>query len=252
MRWIRKTKIINLVLLVFVIILYTFIGETQSVNVEKRKQPIYRVDTDDKKIAITFDINWAENEYLYEILDILDKNNIKATFFIMGKWINYPEENLEKFKEINKRGHELGNHSYSHADFTRISESKMIDEIKKSEEIIQKVIGTKINLFRFPSGAYTGTAVKVVESLGYKGIQWDVDSVDWKELGLKKEYNRVIKNVKPGSIILFHNNGKYTPANLEMLIPELKSQGYKFVTVSDLIYKDNYEIDNDGVQRLTK
>lgn len=214
-------------------------------------EPIYRVGTEDKKISITFDVNWAEKEHLYEILDVLDKYNVKSTFFVMGKWLVYPDDsNVEKLKEIQKRGHEIGNHSYSHADFKKVNEEKMIKEIKQTEEAINKIIGVKTELFRFPSGSYNEGGVKVAKSLGYKAIQWDVDSVDWKELGLEREYNRVIKNVKPGSIVLFHNDGKYTPENLERLIPKLKEQGYEFVTVGQLLYKDNFYIDNEGVQRL--
>jgi len=169
----------------------------------------------------------------------------------MGKWVVYPDEgNLDKLKEIQKRGHEIGNHSYAHADFQRINTEKMIKEIKDTEETIYKVTGLKTKLFRFPSGSYNESGVKVAESLGYITIQWDVDSVDWKAFGLEREYNRVIKNVKPGSIVLFHNDGKYTPQNLERLIPELKAQGYKLVPIGELIYKDNYYIDNEGVQRL--
>lgn len=214
-------------------------------------EPIYRVGTEDKKIAITFDVNWAEKEHLYEILDVLDKNNVKSTFFVMGKWLVYPDDsNVEKLKEIQKRGHEIGNHSYSHADFQKISEDKMIREIKQTEDTINKIIGIKTELFRFPSGSYNENGVKVAKSLGYKAIQWDVDSVDWKELGLEREYNKVIKNVKSGSIVLFHNDGKYTPENLKRLIPKLKEQGYEFVTLGQLLYKDNFYIDNEGVQRL--
>ncbi len=212
-------------------------------------EPIYRVDMADKKIAFTFDINWAEKECLPDILNILDKHSIKCTFFMMGKWITYPEENGEKLKEINKRGHEIGNHSFVHPDFKAIGKERMISEVKKTEDIINKSIGVTTKLFRFPSGSYTREGVEIIRSLGYEAIQWDVDSVDWKQLGLDREYNRVIKNVKPGSIVLFHNDGIFTPENLERLIPELKSQGYSFVTVGELIYKENFEIDEQGTQK---
>lgn len=216
----------------------------------KFKQPIYRVERTDKNIALTFDINWAEKEELYEILNILDKYDVKGTFFIMGKWVIYPEGNEKKLKDIYAKGHEIGNHSFVHPDFKKITKERMVSEIKKTEEIIDESIGIKTKLFRFPSGGYTEDGVSLVRSLGYEAIQWDIDSVDWKEMGLEKEYNKVVLNVKSGSIILFHNDGKYTPLNLDRLIPELKSQGYNFVKVGDLIYKENYEIDNQGNQRL--
>ena len=239
-------------MLITVVCIYVFLSSTNAVFLEKRNQPIYRVDIEEKKIAITVDVNWAEKEYLYDILDVLDKYNIKATFFVMGKWIVYPSGNVEKLKEIYNRGHEIGNHSYVHPDFAKIGKDRIVDEINKTEDIIKQVIGIKTELFRFPSGSYNDNGIKVVEELSYKIIHWDVDSVDWKQLGLDSEYNRVIKNVKPGSIVLFHNNGKYTPSNLDKLIPELQSQGYEFVKVGELIYKDSYEIDNEGVQRRLK
>jgi peptidoglycan-N-acetylglucosamine deacetylase len=214
-------------------------------------EPIYRVDTMDKKISITFDLNWADEEYLDEILDILDKYEIKATFFVMGRWLVYPDkENQEKLIEIHKRGHEIGNHSYTHADFKNINKEKMIKEIKDTEKLIKDITGITTEIFRFPSGHYNHDAVSVAQFLGYQSIQWDVDSIDWKQLGLEQEYNRVIKKTKPGSIMLFHNNGKYTPQNLERFIPKLQGEGFKFVPVGQLIYKDGFYIDNEGVQRV--
>lgn len=99
---------ITTITLVVIIAIFTL-----PINVfAKDNKPIHCVDREDKKISLTFDVNWAENDYLYEILDLLDENNVKATFFIMGKWVIYPEGNREKLVEIHKRGHEIGNHSY--------------------------------------------------------------------------------------------------------------------------------------------
>ncbi|KGM97278.1 polysaccharide deacetylase [Clostridium novyi A str. 4552] len=216
-----------------------------STNASK-KFPIYRVDTKEKKVAITFDTNWGTNN-TKKVLDILDKYNAKATFFLMGTWV---DKHHEETKEIFKRGHEIGNHSNSHADFTLISESRMIEEIAATDAKLIKLIGKDSKIFRFPSGSYNEKAVKVAEDTNHFCIQWDVDSIDWKERGADIEYNRVMKNVKPGSIILFHDNAKYTPDNLIRIIGKLQKEGYKFVTVSNLIYKDNYYIDNAGAQKL--
>lgn len=214
--------------------------------------PIHRVEREDKKISLTFDINWAENDYLYEILDLLDENNIKATFFIMGKWVIYPDGNREKLIEIYKRGHEIGNHSYVHPDFKNIGKDRIIQEVNKTEEIIEKEIGIKTNLFRFPSGSYSEESLRYIKELGYESIQWDVDSVDWKGESKEKEYKKVMNNVKFGSILLYHNNGKYTVNNLKEIIPQLKKEEYEFVKISDLIYKNSYEIDDNGKQLLIK
>ena len=219
---------------------------------EKNKKPIHSVEREDKNIALTFDINWAEKDYLYEILDLLDENNIKATFFIMGKWIIYPEGNKEKLLDIYKRGHEIGNHSYVHPDFKTIGRERIIEEIKKTEKIIEEELNLKTDLFRFPSGSYSDEALRVVDELKYKSIQWDVDSIDWKGIDKEEEYKRVIERTKDGSIILYHNNGKYTVENLKRVIPKLKEKGFNFVKISDIIYKNSYEIDDNGKQMLIK
>ncbi|ERI89595.1 sporulation protein PdaB, polysaccharide deacetylase family [Clostridiales bacterium oral taxon 876 str. F0540] len=206
--------------------------------------PIYSVDTKDKNVAITFDVSWGE-DYTIKLLDILDKYNIKCTFFIVGGWI---DDNENTVKEIVKRGHELGNHTNKHPNINTISREKLIQEIMACDSKIISITGQGTKLFRFPSGDYNDMTVKTVEQTGRYAIQWDVDSIDWKENGPDIEYNRVIKNTKPGSILLFHNNAKYTPETLPRIIEKLKKDGYSFVKVSDLIYKDNYYIDASGKQ----
>lgn len=239
---------ITTITLVVIIAIFTL-----PINVfAKDNKPIHCVDREDKKISLTFDVNWAENDYLYEILDLLDENNVKATFFIMGKWVIYPEGNREKLVEIHKRGHEIGNHSYVHPDFKNIGKERLIEEVKKTEEIIEKEVGVKTNLFRFPSGSYSQESLSAIHGLEYKSIQWDVDSVDWKGESKEREYKKVIDNVKGGSILLYHNNGKYTVENLKEIIPKLKSEGYEFVKISDIIYENSYEIDDNGKQLLIK
>ena len=167
---------------------------------------------DKKLIALTFDDGPHPKE-TNQVLDVLNKYNVKGTFFIMGGWINYTDDNKEKLKNIYNDGHEIGNHSYIHPNFVNITEERMNDELQKTEDIIYETIGCNTKLFRFPSGSYNEKALNYVLSKGYKCIQWDVDSVDWKQSGADVEYNRVMKNVKAGSILLFHNNAKYTPEN---------------------------------------
>ncbi|WP_125152767.1 polysaccharide deacetylase family sporulation protein PdaB [Clostridium rectalis] len=209
-----------------------------------RKLPIYCVETKEKKVAITFDTNWGKSN-LKEILDVMDKHKVKATFFLIGNWIDdYPDET----KEIYKRGHELGNHSNAHPDMIGVSKERIINEISITDAKIMKITGKTSKLFRCPSGSYNDHVIDTVNSSGHYCIQWDVDSIDWKAEGADKEYDRVIKKVKPGSIILFHNDGKYTANNLPKIIEYLKHQGFEFVKVGDLIYKDNFYIDNSGKQ----
>lgn len=209
-----------------------------------REIPIYCVDTNEKKVAITFDVSLGD-EYIEKILNILDKYNVKATFFVVGDWV---DRNPDKLKEIYEKGHEIGNHSNRHPDMTKISNERIIEDININDAKIRNIVGVGTELFRCPEGAYNDRVINVVKKSGYYCIQWDVDSIDWKEQGADIEYNRVIKKVKPGSIILFHNTAKYTPENLPKIIKKLKEEGYSFVKVGDLIYRNNYKLDNEGKQ----
>jgi peptidoglycan/xylan/chitin deacetylase (PgdA/CDA1 family) len=135
-----------------------------------------------------------------------------------------------------------------HPSFSKIGEAKIKEELKKTDEIIENAIGKKPKLFRFPSGDYNNLSCRIVKDAGYILIQWDVDSVDWREQGEEVEYSRLKKNIKPGSIVLFHNNAKYTPRNVEKLLKEFSEEGYKFMPVGELIYSENAYIDENGVQ----
>lgn len=246
MKYIKKKLVVFCVLFIG-ILLALGVYNTKINGVffgEQRRLPIYNVDTKDKKIAITFDVSWGEDK-TDDILKILDKYNAKATFFIVGAWIDqYPD----KLKTMYKSGHEIGNHSNKHPIMTTTAKEIMINEIAITDAKIMSITGQGTTVFRCPSGEYNNLVVETVESTNHKCIQWDVDSIDWKEQGADIEYNRIVKNTKPGSILLFHNNAKYTPKNLPKILDYLKAEGYEFVRVSDLIYKDNYYIDDSGKQ----
>lgn len=212
------------------------------------KVPIFNVDTTEKKVALTFDLNWTDNDQTYKILDVLDKHNVKGTFFVIGKWIVYPHGNDKTLLEISKRGHDIGNHSYEHPNFLQINRKQIAKEIVMTEKIIYDITGKNSRYFRFPSGAYTPEAVGFINSMGLTSIQWSNDSVDWKNKGAQHEYNKVMNNIKPGDIILYHNNGKYTAENLEKIIPELKGQGYEIVTIDEILHKKEFLVNENGKQ----
>lgn len=240
-------KLILAVTLLFVSSLVSIGVNYKSMGVFRlvhKKLPIYNVDTKDKKISLTFDVSWGDDNTM-QLLDILDKYKVKATFFIVGGWI---EGNESTLKEIVKRGHELGNHSNKHPDMSTITKEKIVQDILTCDAKLMSAAGVSTNLFRCPSGEYNDLVIEAVQSTGHYCIQWDVDSIDWKENGPSIEYNRVIKNAKPGSILLFHNNAKYTPETLPRIIDKLQKDGYTFVKTSELIYKDNYYIDPMGKQ----
>ncbi|WP_294348320.1 polysaccharide deacetylase family protein [uncultured Clostridium sp.] len=249
MKWI-VAKIFLSFMLIFLLIGGSYLIENGNIYTENEVHdlPIYSVDTSEKLISISFDVNWAENDYLNSILKVLEKYNVKATFFVMGRWVNYNDENLEKLKTIYEKGNEIGNHSFIHPSFTKISKERMKEEVQKTDEIVEDITGEKPKLFRFPSGDYNKDSCSYMWSLGYKVIQWNVDSVDWKENGADIEYERVKKKIKPGAIILFHNNAKYTPDNLDRILKELSENQYKVVPIGELIYSENSYIDENGIQ----
>ena len=218
------------------------IGTTVSKSL--RKLPIYSVDTNEKKIAITFDAAWSAED-TDELIEILKNHNAKATVFAVGDWV---EKNPEAVKKFHKSGHEMANHSDTHAAFSKISREEIKQEIVDCNKKIEKITGVAPKLVRAPSGDYDNKSIEVTESLGIKMIQWDCDSLDWKLLSVDEMYSRVTSKVQNGSIILFHNGVENTPVALDKILTKLEKDGYEFVTVSELIYWENYEIDNTGRQ----
>lgn len=214
-------------------------------NEQNEDIPIYRVETDKKEIALTFDISYNEGN-VDKILDVLDKYDVKATFFVVGNWV---DNNQDIVKKIHDRGHEIGNHSYSHPYFNEISESEMKTELDKTSKKIKDIIGEETTLFRPPYGEINENGVKYCESLGYKVINWDVDSMDWKNIKGIYIVDRVAQNTSPGSIILFHGEGRNIDDYLDSIIAHFQKNGYKMLKLSDLVYDEDYYIDSSGVQR---
>ncbi len=215
-----------------------------KVSNSTRKLPIYSVQTNEKKIAITFDAAWSADD-TDELITILKKHNAKATIFAVGDWV---EKNPEAVKKFHKNGHEMANHSDTHAAFSKISREEIKQEILNCNKKTEAITGSQPKLVRAPSGDYDNKSIEVAESLNMKMIQWDCDSLDWKLLSVEEMYNRVTSKVQNGSIVLFHNGIENTPTALDKILTKLEKDGYKFVTVSELIYWDNYEIDLSGRQ----
>ncbi len=213
-----------------------------------RKLPIYSVETNEKKIAITFDAAWSAED-TDELIEILKKHNAKATVFAVGDWV---EKNPEAVKKFHKYGHEMANHSDTHAAFSKISREEIKQEIVNCNNKIEEITATKPKLVRAPSGDYDNKSIEVAESLGMKMIQWDCDSLDYRGLSVDEIYNRITTKVQNGSIVLFHNGVENTPEALDKILTKLQKDGYEFVTVSELIYWDNYEIDLTGRQKTIK
>ena len=213
-----------------------------------RLLPIYSVETGEKKAAVTFNCAW-DPENLPEILKTLEEHQAKATFFAVGQWA---EENPDAVKAIIEAGHEIGSHSNTHPDMTKIPEEKIREELCRARERIKKAGGGTAALFRAPSGAYDNTVVKTAAEEGFTTIQWDVDSRDWQDKSAGEMVEAVTKNVKNGSILLFHVGKKNTAEALPRILEILEQQGFRFVPVSELIYTENYTIDHEGRQHSLK
>lgn len=212
-----------------------------------RKLPIYCVEQEDKKIAISFDAAWGADD-TDDLLRILEKHNVKTTFFLVGDWVKrYPEE----VKRIAAAGHEIGNHSDTHPHVGKMSKDAIKKEIMAAHQRVKEVTGIDMNLFRPPYGEYNNTVIEAAEECGYYTIQWDVDSLDWKEYGVDPLIRQVLdhKHLGSGSIVLFHNNAKYTKDALDSILQGLKDKGFEIVPVSQLILKENYYMDHEGRQK---
>ena len=210
-----------------------------------KEVPINKVETKGNKVSLTFDIAGGSSN-IYDILDILDKYNVKASFFLVGNWI---DNNEEIVKEIKERGHDIGNHSNSHANMTELNKKDMEQEIVTTSKKIESITGEKTTMYRPPFGEFDKNSFEVCQELGYKAVKWDVDSQDWKEIGVNHVVENVLKNTKSGTIILFHGDINYNEQYLNLIIKKLKEE-YDLVPLSDLIYDDGYEIDSNGVQKL--
>lgn len=224
-------------------------GVISAVSTGGRLVPIYSVARDDKTVSVTVDATWGDDKTL-ALLDLFDKHEIKVTFFLAGNWIkSYPE----KVKAIAARGHEVGNHSWTHPHMGGLSSAQIREELERTQSALCDLTGVRPTVFRPPFGEYTNSVITIAEECGCKTIQWSIDSLDWKDLTADQIYDRVMKRVGPGSIILFHNAGKHTPEALDRIIRDLKAQGYAVVPVSELIYSSDYYIDrNTGEQRPVK
>ncbi|MBE5734693.1 MAG: deacetylase [Clostridiales bacterium] len=209
-----------------------------------RKLPIYRVQTEEKKLAISFDCAWGV-DYTDKLLEIMQEEKVKCTFFMVEFWTT---KHPDYVKKIFDAGHELGTHSATHPYMSKLSKSQIERELISSSQAIESITGKKVEVFRPPYGDYDDLLIETANNLGLYTIQWDVDSLDWKDLTKDQIYDRVVKRVKNGSIVLFHNQGLHTAEALGEIIKKLKSDGYTFVSIGELIYRDNYKILPDGSQ----
>ena len=246
--WVKRNRNIFSVLgtVLIVVIVFSLVNAPAIVGVTavKRSLPVYSVQREDKTVALSFDAAWG-NEDTKTIIDIMEKYGVKTTFFVVGDWVKkYPES----VRQLAEAGHEVMNHSLDHAHFSKLGENEIIADIEKCNELIEAQTGVKPTLFRCPYGEYDDHVIEAVRSIGMTPIQWDVDSLDWKEIPAGEIQNRVLKKIQSGSIVLFHNAAKHTPEALPGIIEALQRDGYTIVPVSQILLSGNYAIDHTGKQ----
>ncbi len=244
----RKKIMHGVILTLIVVLTLTCIYKTGAHSVffgyATRELPIYYVKTEEKKVAISFDCAWGV-DYTDKLLSAMEDEQVKCTFFTVEFWAKkYPDY----LKKISQYGHEIGTHSATHPHMTKLNKESIVRELSTSKSIIEQTTGKTVELFRPPYGEYNDLLIQTASELGLYTIQWDVDSLDWKDLSAKEIADRVLSRVKNGSIVLFHNQGLHTAEALPTIIKGLKEKGYTFVPIGQLIYRDNFKMAVDGAQ----
>lgn len=220
-------------------------GETDDTT------PIFRVslykDPEKKRfMSLTFDSAYI-NKYTYDILDVLDEYDVKATFFMTYEFMR---SNPKQIMEIISRGHEIGNHTTTHPDLNLVDDFKVVREVMKCNNYLKKLTGVEMSLFRYPYGSYSPRTVKILKKLGFYPIQWTFDSIDWRNEPIEVLTNRFMNSefATPGCIVLMHNGADHTAEALPTIIEYIESQNLKCVRVSDLIYKHDFTLTKNGMQ----
>lgn len=237
------TAVIALLVVIMLIPLSMTVEKTAS-DATGEKLPIYSVETEEKKVAVTFNAAWGAED-IDKILETLSAYNCKCTFFVVGTWAEkYPD----KVQKIYEAGHEIASHSYDHAHYAKLSKEEMAADMEKATATLATVTGEKCTLFRAPYGEYTEETVRACAERGEYMIQWDVDSLDYQGLSAAEMEARIMPRLRNGSILLFHTGTAQTADALPALLEEIRAEGYSFSTVGDMIYKENYTINHEGRQ----
>ena len=215
-----------------------------SASAAARQLPIYCVQRDQKVCSISFDAAWGADN-TQKILDVLKEYGVTCTFFVVGNWADqYPEQ----AKAIVDSGNELMNHSNAHDHYNSLTADQIIADVNTCNDKIEALTGVRPTLIRCPFGEYDDHVIAAIRSMGMEPIQWDVDSLDWKDYDADTICRRVTSKVQPGSIVLFHNAALHTPEALPSVLEHMIREGYTVVPIGQLIYWENYTIDHTGRQ----
>jgi peptidoglycan/xylan/chitin deacetylase (PgdA/CDA1 family) len=243
----RALAAVAVVVVILLILALFIMPATALAQAKTRKTPVYRVKTDEKKIAISFDACWGADK-TDSILACLNELDVKANYFCVSSWVDKYPDTARKLASSGKV--EIGTHSATHPKMSKLSASAQRSELVSSCEVIEKIVGVKPTLFRPPYGDYDDKLIDNCAALGLTAIQWDVDTLDWKDLSAQAIAKRVMERAKEGSIVLMHNDGKHTLEALPLIIIGLRQKGYEFVWISELLHPDGVT-DGSGTQLPT-
>lgn len=193
-------------------------------------EPIYKGNPNKPMVALMVNVAWG-NEYLPSMLKTLDDENVRATFFFDGTWLS---KNLQLAKEIAERGHEVSNHGYSHKDMSKLGRQQAIDEISKTEKLLQEELGVTNQWFAPPSGDFDQETVEIAHELKLRTVLWTIDTVDWMKPAPESIVNKISRRLEPGALILMHPTESSSSA-LSSIIREIKARDMVLGTVSELL-----------------
>lgn len=247
----RKSIIFAAVFLFATVLLAAACGVSGAAGVffgvPSRKIPVYcveRGEDEEKVIALTFDAAWGADK-TRGIMDILEEYDAGGTFFLVGFWLDkYPDMT----REIAERGFEMGNHSANHLNMPKLNDETMRAEISSVNARIEQLAGVKPKFFRAPYGDYSDRLMTAVEGEGMVGVQWSIDTLDWKGLSAAEITERVVPKAKSGDIVLFHNNSDHVLDALPLVLMGLKNKGFRFVGLSELVATEGFTVDHTGMQ----
>ncbi len=240
----RKVKRYLFILVALLFTAGVIYSQKDSISVFSQNEPsaVYSVVTQDKVLALTFDISWGDVRTEPILQALQDKGVKKATFFLSSPWA---KSHPDIVKKIVDAGYEIGSHGHEHTNYSSLSDEEIRKQIQTAHLILSEEIGTAPSLIRLPNGDFDQRVLQIAKQLNYTVIQWDTDSLDWMNKGVDRIVQRVVTKAHPGDIILMHasDSCQQTHLALPAIIDQLRSEGYTFATVSELInhaeMKDN-------------
>lgn len=208
---------------------YRQIEPKVSLN-ELGAEPIYRGNPAKPMVSLMINVAWG-NQYIVPMLDILDEEKVKVTFFLDGSWLS---KNPELVAEMLKRGHEMENHAYTHPNMSTLSRARATVEIEKTQKLLKESLGVTNKWFAPPSGDFDQETVEIASSLGLKTVLWTVDTVDWRNPAPESIVAKITSKAEPGTLVLMHPTASSSKA-LKAMIRGIKAKGLQLGTVSQTL-----------------